>query len=64
VEKTLRPGQPVIVEDDGSTDSTPRILASLSGPTVIRHKENPGKGALLITGFTEADAVLCLDMLH
>jgi glycosyltransferase involved in cell wall biosynthesis len=54
VEKTLRLGQPVIVVDDGSTDSTPQILASLSGPTVIRHKENLGKGASLITGFTAA----------
>ncbi|MBI5603226.1 MAG: glycosyltransferase family 2 protein [Deltaproteobacteria bacterium] len=54
VEKALRLGKPVIVVDDGSTDSTPQILASLSGITLIRHKENQGKGAALLTGFTEA----------
>lgn len=54
VEKTRRFGQPVIVVDDGSTDSTPQILASLSGITVLRHKENKGKGASLLTGFAEA----------
>lgn len=54
VEKALRLGQPVIVVDDGSTDSTPQILASLSGITLIRHKENQGKGAALLTGFAEA----------
>jgi len=54
VEKTLRLGLPVIVVDDGSTDSTPQVLASLSGVTVIRHKENQGKGASLLTGFAAA----------
>ena len=54
VKKVLRFGHPVIVVDDGSTDSTPRILASLSGLIVIRHKENMGKGAALLTGFAEA----------
>jgi len=51
VEKTLQLGLPVIVVDDGSTDLTPQVLASLSGVTVIRHKENQGKGASLLTGF-------------
>ena len=54
VEKTLQLGLPVIVVDDGSTDSTPQVLASLSGVTVIRHKENQGKGASLLTGFAAA----------
>jgi len=54
VEKTLRLGLPVIVVDDGSTDSTPQILSSLSGVTVLRHKENQGKGASLLTGFAAA----------
>jgi glycosyltransferase involved in cell wall biosynthesis len=54
VEETLRLGYPIIVVDDGSTDSTPQVLDTLSGPTVIRHKENRGKGAALITGFIEA----------
>jgi glycosyltransferase involved in cell wall biosynthesis len=54
VEQALRFGLPVIVVDDGSTDSTPQILASISGITVIRHQENLGKGASLITGFAAA----------
>jgi glycosyltransferase involved in cell wall biosynthesis len=45
---------PVIVVDDGSTDSTPNVLASLSDVTVIRHEKNQGKGASLLTGFTAA----------
>ena len=54
VEKCLQLRLPVIVVDDGSTDSTPSVLASLSGVTVIRHKENQGKGASLLTGFAAA----------
>lgn len=54
VEKCLNLQLPLIVVDDGSTDSTPRILASLSGVTVIHHKENQGKGASLLTGFAAA----------
>jgi len=51
VKKCLQFGLPVVVVDDGSTDSTPDVLASLSGVTVIRHKKNQGKGASLLTGF-------------
>jgi glycosyltransferase involved in cell wall biosynthesis len=54
VEKCLQLRLPVIVVDDGSTDSTPSVLASLSGVTVIHHKENQGKGASLLTGFAAA----------
>jgi glycosyltransferase involved in cell wall biosynthesis len=51
IEKCLPFGLPVVVVDDGSTDSTPDVLASLSGVTIIRHKKNQGKGASLLTGF-------------
>jgi glycosyltransferase involved in cell wall biosynthesis len=54
VEKCLQLRLPVIVVDDGSTDSTRSVLASLSGVTVIHHKENQGKGASLLTGFAAA----------
>jgi glycosyltransferase involved in cell wall biosynthesis len=54
VEKCLHLRLPVIVVDDGSTDSTPSVLASLSGVTVLFHKENQGKGASLLTGFVSA----------
>jgi glycosyltransferase involved in cell wall biosynthesis len=54
VEKCLELRLPVIVVNDGSTDSTPSVLASLSGVTVIHHQENQGKGAALLTGFAAA----------
>ena len=54
VQKCLQFRLPVVVVDDGSTDSTPEVLASLSGITVIHHKKNQGKGASLLTGFEEA----------
>jgi glycosyltransferase involved in cell wall biosynthesis len=52
--KTLRFGFPVFVVDDGSTDSTPQILASFSQATVIRHDKNMGKGASLLKGLSLA----------
>jgi glycosyltransferase involved in cell wall biosynthesis len=65
VEKCLHFRLPVVVVDDGSTDSTPDVLASLSGVTVIRHKKNQGKGASLLTGFAAvlqfADWVITID---
>ena len=51
VEKCLQFRLPVVVVDDGSTDATQEVLASLSGITVIRHEKNQGKGASLLTGF-------------
>ncbi|HNX91644.1 MAG TPA: glycosyltransferase, partial [Candidatus Omnitrophota bacterium] len=42
-------GFPVIVIDDGSTDNGDRI-ASDNGATVIRNKENVGKGLSLRAG--------------
>ncbi|RPJ18896.1 MAG: glycosyltransferase family 2 protein, partial [Desulfobacteraceae bacterium] len=50
----LRFGFPVFVVDDGSTDSTPQLLASFPHVTVIRHEMNQGKGASLLDGFTAA----------
>ncbi len=65
VEKCLQFRLPVVVVDDGSTDSTPDVLASLSGVTVIRHEENRGKGASLLTGFAavlqSADWAITID---
>ncbi len=65
VEKCLQFRLPVVVVDDGSTDSTPDVLASLSGITVIRHTDNQGKGASLLTGFAavlqQADWAITID---
>jgi len=52
--KTLRFRFPVFVVDDGSTDSTPEILASFPQVTVIRHEMNQGKGSSLLDGFDSA----------
>lgn len=65
VEAVLALGAPVIVIDDGSTDRTPEIVASLP-VTLLRHTERQGKGEALRHGFREAlrqgyDAVLTMD---
>ncbi|MDK9708502.1 MAG: glycosyltransferase family 2 protein [Desulforhopalus sp.] len=52
-------GLPVIVVDDGSTDSTAAELDTLQGIHVLRHNENQGKGAALLTGFRAADRMAC-----
>ena len=48
---------PLIVVDDGSTDSTPEILAALDKQnlTVISHPQNRGKGAALLSAFRVAE---------
>jgi len=65
VESVLALGAPVIVVDDGSTDRTPEILATLP-VTLLRHAQRQGKGQALRDGFREAlrqgyDAVLTMD---
>ena len=63
--RTVRFGFPVFVVDDGSTDSTPEILASFPQVTVVRHEMNQGKGASLLDGFSlalkVADYAITLD---
>ena len=56
---------PVLVVDDGSTDTT-ADRAREAGATVLRQEPNQGKGAALRTGFRRAledgaDAILTLD---
>ncbi len=45
---------PVLVVDDGSTDTTWDLLAGTERITVLRHRDNLGKGAALLTGFAHA----------
>lgn len=45
---------PVIVVNDGSTDSTPAILRQYTSPMVLTHPINLGKAAALQTGFQAA----------
>ena len=54
IRQALALGLPLIVVDDGSTDSTADILNRISGITMIRHPKNQGKGAALLTGFAAA----------
>lgn len=55
----------IVVVDDGSTDSTPRIVREM-GVTLLRHPENRGKGRALRTGFNYViehgyEAVITID---
>lgn len=58
-------GLPIVVIDDGSTDGTAARIDGIAGITVIRHNENRGKGAALLTGFDalagKADWAVTLD---
>ncbi len=54
IRQALQLDLPIIVVDDGSTDQTPDILKGIPAITVIRHPENQGKGAALLTGFAAA----------
>ena len=58
VEDACRSGLPVWVVDDGSDESTRERLAGLarrfSPVTVLRHEENRGKGAAVLTGIQAA----------
>jgi len=54
IEKALQLNLPLFVVDDGSTDSIGENIASLGGIHLLRHEENRGKGAALLTGFAEA----------
>lgn len=56
-EEALRLNFPVFVVDDGSTDSTQAALSGVEGVSVLRHPENRGKGAAILTGFSEASKV-------
>ena len=60
-----RPGAPVYLVDDGSTDGTGDVGRG-RGATVLRHATNRGKGAALATGIAaalaaDADVIVTLD---
>lgn len=65
VEGVLAQGLPVIVVNDGSTDATAEVVATLP-VTVLTHAERMGKGQSLRDGFAEAkrqgfSAVISMD---
>jgi glycosyltransferase involved in cell wall biosynthesis len=48
---------PVFVVDDGSTDNTYDQIKDIADIQILRHSQNQGKGASIMTGFTAASAV-------
>ena len=59
IRQSLTLGLPVFVVDDGSTDSTQQVVEAISGINVLRHSDNRGKGAAILTGFTAAAEKQC-----
>jgi len=54
VQKALLLGFPVLVVDDGSTDDTFGRLKNIQGIQILQHRQNLGKGAAILTGFSVA----------
>ncbi len=48
---------PVFVIDDGSTDKTYDQIKEIAGIQILRHQQNKGKGAAIMTGFAAAAVV-------
>ena len=48
---------PVFVVDDGSTDTTYKQIKETAGIQILRHQQNLGKGAAIMTGFAAAAIV-------
>ena len=57
VEEARKLALPVIVVDDGSTDSGCDSLQRIEGVELLRHRQNQGKGAAIITGFRRASEI-------
>lgn len=54
VRQSLALNYPVIVVDDGSTDGSYERIIDIPSVAILRHAQNRGKGAALLTGFAEA----------
>jgi glycosyltransferase involved in cell wall biosynthesis len=50
-------GFPIFVVDDGSTDTTYEQIKEITGIQILRHQNNQGKGAAIMTGFAAAAVV-------
>ncbi|MEE4602629.1 MAG: glycosyltransferase family 2 protein [Desulfobacteraceae bacterium] len=57
VKKSLKLNLPVFVVDDGSTDSSCEKIRNYTGIYPLRHAENRGKGAAIMTGFIAAEKI-------
>jgi glycosyltransferase involved in cell wall biosynthesis len=54
---SLKLNLPVIVVDDGSTDSSSDRIKNIDGIQFLRWRENRGKGAAIISGFDRASEI-------
>ena len=54
IDAVVRYSPNTLVVDDGSTDATPSLLAARSDIHVVRHAQNLGYGAALLTAFDYA----------
>jgi glycosyltransferase involved in cell wall biosynthesis len=57
VKDAQAPDFPVFVVDDGSTDNTYDQIKEIADIQILRHKQNQGKGAAIMTGFSAAAVV-------
>lgn len=54
IRQTQQLGLSLFVVNDGSTDTTARILEGMSGINALHHPVNQGKGAAILTGLAAA----------
>ncbi|MFO8111313.1 MAG: glycosyltransferase family 2 protein [Desulfosalsimonadaceae bacterium] len=54
IAEALKLNLPVFVVDDGSTDDTHERIRRFTEIRILRHSQNEGKGAAIMTGFIEA----------
>ena len=57
IRKALKLNLPVIVVNDGSTDSSSERINNIDGIEILCHRQNRGKGAAIMTGFDRASEI-------
>ena len=57
IKQAMKLNIPLIVVDDGSTDSSSDRLKNIDGIQLLQHSKNRGKGAAIMTGFDRASEI-------